>query len=156
MSTQEVIFNDFLEVAGKSFGNAQKEIGLPEGMNASMLIADAELAVKVGVRYEGNNLMIEPISAATSTKGNIIPEALSTITVRYVASRNENNATAPVQTKDEVIKAVAERADLARIKDILGTLNYDANYAEGINLWTVRVTDSKSRTVRTITVEDKK
>jgi hypothetical protein len=157
MSAEEINFNAFLEAAGKSFGDAQKEIGVPEGMKAGMLIADAELAVKVGMRYEGKTILIEPVSAASSAQGNIVPEALSTITIRYVASRQEAaEASTPSRTKEEVIGAVAGRKDVARLTDILGKLDYSATYAGEMNLWTVKVTDGKARTVRTITIEDKK
>lgn len=157
MSTEEINFNAFLEAAGKSFGDAQKEIGLPEGVKAGMIIADAELAVKVGMRYEGQKILIEPVSASASSKGNIVPEALSTITIRYVASRQEEpGVPAASRTKEDVIGIVAERTDVARLTDILGKLDYSATYAGDMNLWTVRVTDGKARTVRTITIEDKK
>ncbi len=74
MSAEEINFNAFLEAAGKSFGDAQKEIGVPEGMKAGMLIADAELAVKVGMRYEGKPFSSNRFRQHLQRKGTSFPK----------------------------------------------------------------------------------
>lgn len=157
MSGQELVLDDFLEAAGKSLGLAQKDIGAPEGMKAGMLLSDAELSIKVGMRYEGDKLMVEPISSSASAKGSVVPEAVSTITIRYVASHSEKSITdEPVRTKTDIIADVAKRKDVVKLQEILGELNIEANYVTDMNLWAVKVTDNAARTVRSITLEDKK
>jgi len=156
MSGQETLLDDFLDAAGKSLGIAQTDIGAPEGMKAGMLISDAELSIKVGMRYDGDKLMVEPISSSAAAKGSVVPEALSTITIRYVAAHNQKISDEPVRTKNDIIADVAKRKDVVKLQEILGTLNIEANYVRDMNLWAVKVTDNAARTVRTITLEDKK
>jgi hypothetical protein len=145
----------FLEAAAKSFGQAQADIGLPEGMRPSMLITEAELAVKAGMRLEGGALRIEPVSTASSVKGGIQPEALSTITVKYVAARSEGGGE-PVRTPDDVVKEVKDRGDVADLGKVLGDLRVSARFIPDLDIWTAVVVDDRQRIVRTINVPDRK
>ncbi|TLU81532.1 MAG: hypothetical protein FDX21_10630 [Chlorobium sp.] len=156
MSGQETVLDDFLGAAGKSLGIAQKDIGVPDGMKPGMMLSDAELSIKVGMRYEGDKLMVEPISSSASAQGSVVPEAVSTITIRYVASHSaKSTSDEPVRTKTDIIADVAKRKDVVKLQEILGKLNIEANYVRDMNLWAVKVTDNAARTVRSITLEDK-
>jgi hypothetical protein len=70
-------------------GEAHGDVGLPEGIKASMMLSEAELQVKAGMKLDKGLLSIEPVSVAELSKSSIKPEALSTVTIRYVAARQE-------------------------------------------------------------------
>ena len=156
MSTRPVDMDGLIEAAGRSFGNAQKEIGLPEGMSTGMLISDAEIDLKVGFRMEGSKLAIEPISLAASTKAGVIPEALSTIKVRYVAARSEIPADAlPSRTREDVEGSVADRKDVLDLSKVLGDLKVTAHYVPELQLWATKVEDERGRIIRTVNIQDR-
>ncbi|ACF47223.1 conserved hypothetical protein [Prosthecochloris aestuarii DSM 271] len=157
MSEQEIVFDDFIDAASNSFGAAQKGIGLPEGMQSAMMISEAELTIKTSMRMNKGRLALEPVSSASSVKGGVQPDALSTVTIRYVAARSEGAVSnTPQKTRDEVLREVSSRKDLTRLQDILGTLDMNADYVKELDLWTVKVTDDRSRVVRVLNIEDKK
>lgn len=158
MSEQEIVFDDFLESASNSFGTAQKGMGLPDGLQAAMMISEAELTIKTGMRMDKGRLALEPVSSASSVKGGVQPDALSTVTIRYVAARSEDSAAsvAPRKTRDEVLSEVSARKDLEHLQGILGNLHMKADYVTGLDVWTVKVTDDRSRVVRVLNIEDKK
>ena len=157
MTQREIRLDDLLEAAAQSFGTAQQEVGLPQGLKSAMLISTAELAIKAGMRFAGGKMMIEPVTAAASAKGSVDPAALSTITIRYVAAQSDVPAAQqPQATKEEIAKEVASRPDIVKLQDIIGTLTIQPNYVPNLKTWTVKVTDASDRTVRLLTLEDRK
>jgi hypothetical protein len=157
MSGKEIVLDAFLEAAAQSFGMAQPEVGLPEGLQSAMLISSAELAVKAGLRFTGNKMIIEPVSAAAAAKGGVDSAALSTITIRYIAAQSDIPASEkPGRSTEDVVKEVAVRPDIVKLREILGELTMNAHYVRDVNLWTVKVTDDQERTVRVVTLADKK
>lgn len=145
-----------LDAAKKSFGQAQADIGLPEGVRAGMLISEAELSVKAGMRLDAGVLKIEPVSVEASRKGNVVPEALSTLTVRYVAAREEGpGAAGPSRSTEDVVGEVKGREDVAALADVLGDLHVEARYVPALGVWTAAVRDDRERLVRTVNVPDR-
>ena len=156
MSEKELDLERLIEAAGRSFGKAQEDMGLPDGMSTGMVISEAELDLKVGFRFEGSRLSVEPVSAAAAAKGGVSPESLSTIKVRYVATRSElPPEKKPVRTEDDVVKEVTAREDVAELAGFLGKLNVSTRYVPDLKLWATRVEDDKGRTIRTLNIQDR-
>jgi len=157
MSGKETVLDDFIWAVGQSFGMAQQDAGLPEGMRSAMLISSAELAVKAGLRFAGGKMLLEPVTTSAAAKGGVDPAALSTITIRYVAAQGDPGALPQSgRTAEEVIEEVDGRPDIGRLREIMGELTMRANYVRDLNLWTVKVTDAQERTVRLFTIADTK
>ena len=156
MDQSEIGLGDLLDASAQSFHAAQQEAGLPKGLKSAMLISTAELAIKAGLRIAQGKLMIEPANAA-SVKRRVDSSALSTITIRYVAAQSDTSvADEPELAKDKVEEEVAVRPDIAKLQDILGKLTIKAHYVPDLHIWNVHVTDDRGRTVRLLTIEDKK
>ncbi|KAA6232545.1 hypothetical protein FP507_05205 [Chlorobium phaeovibrioides] len=153
MSEQEIVVEDFIGAVSNSFGTAQKGIGLVEGMQSAMMISEAEVTIKTGMRMNNKGqLALEPVSSASSVQ----PDALSTLTIRYVAARGEGtDLNTPRTSREDILREVSSREDLTRLQGILGKLDMNADYAKELDLWTVKVTDDRSRVVRVLTIEDK-
>jgi len=101
-------------------------------------------------------LALEPVSSASSVIGGVQPDALSTLTIRYVAARSEGTElNAPRKSREDILREVSGREDLTRLRGILGTLDMNADYVKELDLWTVKVTDDRSRVVRVLNIEDK-
>jgi len=156
MSEQEIVVEDFIDAVSNSFGTAQKGIGLVEGMQSAMMISEAEVTIKTGMRMNKGRLALEPVSSASSVIGGVQPDALSTLTIRYVAARGEGTElNTPRKSREDILREVSSREDLTRLQGILGKLDMNADYAKELDLWTVKVTDDRSRVVRVLTIEDK-
>jgi hypothetical protein len=105
---------------------------------------------------EGSKLAIEPISLAASSKAGVVPEALSTIKVRYVAARSEIPADSlPSRTKEDVVGAVAGRKDVLDLSKVLGDLRVTAHYVPELKLWATKVEDDRGRIIRTVNIQDR-
>jgi hypothetical protein len=157
MSKQQIGLENLLEATGRSFETAQQELGLTEGMQTRMMFEDAELEIKVqgvGVDARGR-LHFNPVSLAGLAGNAMLASALSTIKVHYVAARPEAPAAGPSRTREEIIAEVAGRKDIAGLRDILGDMAYQVKFQPEVQAWTVRVADSKDRTVRILAVNDK-
>ena len=157
MSKQQLGLENLLEAAGKSFEAAQQDLGLPEGLQTRMMFEEAELEIKVqGLGVDGRNRMIlAPVNLAALAGNGLLARALSTIKVHYVAARPEAAAAGPARTREEIIAEVAGRQDIQSLRDILGDMAYQVKFQPEVQAWTVRVADSKDRTVRILVVNDK-
>jgi hypothetical protein len=156
VSEQELDLDHLIEAAGRSFGKAQEDMGLPDGMSIGMVISEAELDLKVGFRFEGSRLAVEPISAATAARGGVSPDSLSTIKVRYVATRSElPPEKKPTRSEDDVVSEVTARKDVAELAGVLGALHVSTRYVPDLKLWATRVEDDKGRTIRTLNIQDR-
>lgn len=157
MSDHDIDLSGFLDAAKQSFGQAQADVGLPEGIRAGMLISEAELNIKAGMRLDAGRLKIEPVSADASRQGSIVPEALSTVTVRYIAARQEGPAAQdPSRSADDVVDEVKKRKDIDKLSGVLGGLRVDARYIPALEVWTATVRDDRDRLVRTLNIPDSK
>ncbi|TVP46679.1 MAG: hypothetical protein EA350_06695 [Gemmatimonadales bacterium] len=156
MSEQEVDLDHLIEAAGRSFGKAQEDMGLPDGMSTGMVISEAELDLKVGFRFEGGRLAVEPVSAAAVTRGGVSSEALSTIKVRYVATRSElPPEKKPTRSEDDVVREVRARKDVTELAGVLGSLQVNARYVPDLGLWATRVEDDRGRIIRSLNIQDR-
>jgi hypothetical protein len=156
MSERDIDLSTLLDATKKSFGQAQSDLGLPEGVRAGMLISDAELSIKAGMRLVAGELRIEPVSTDATRKGSIMPEALSTVTVRYIAAREEGpGVSSPARSTEEVVREVRDRKDVGTLAGILGDLRVDARYVPALQVWTAAVRDDQDRLVRTINLPDR-
>jgi len=156
VSEQELDLDHLIEAAGRSFGKAQEDMGLPDGMSTGMVISEAELDLKVGFRFAGSRLAVEPISAAAAAQGGVSPDSVSTIKVRYVATRTELPLEKkPTRSEEDVVREVNTRKDVAALAGILGSLRVNTRYVPDLKLWATRVEDEKGRTIRTLNIQDR-
>ena len=159
MSTQHIRLEDLLGATGRSFESAQEELGLDEGMQTRLMFEDAEFEIKLqGLGMDAKNrLVFTPVSLSSLSGTGISAEAVSTIKVHYVATRPDPaSESSPEKSRDEVVSEAAGRKDIQRLGDILGEMYYQAKYQPETKAWTVRVADSKDRTVRLLLINDKK
>jgi len=158
MSTSQIRLEKILEATSKSFDSAQQELGLSEGMQTRMMFEDAEIEIKVqGVGMDAKNrLVFAPVSLSSLSGNDVSAGAVSTIKVHYVAVRPdpapENQ---PERNREDVISEVSGRKDIKYLHNILGDMVYEARFQPETRTWTVRVADSKDRTVRILVVNDK-
>jgi hypothetical protein len=154
MSDRDIDLTRLLEAARTSFGEAQGDL-LPDGVMPTMMLSEAELQVKAGMKLQKGLLSIEPVSVAELSKSSIKPDALSTVTIRYVAGRPEGAGQTSTRSVDDVVKEVEERKDVSDLAGILGNLKVSARYIPDLEIWTATVVDDRQRIVRTVNIPDR-
>lgn len=160
MAGESAELSGFLRAAGSSLGDAQRRlVGGAAGLDFSdaMAISEVELEVKATLDQGAEQLELRPVSSQEARSGEIAPDLISTLRVRYVAlpaaAAAEGHAGAE-RDAPEVIAAVRERDDVVALAEILGDLEFDAVFVPQSREWLVRVTESGGRTVRKIVVAD--
>jgi hypothetical protein len=89
MAGGETELSGFLEAAGRSLGEAQRELtgggDAVSGVPMTIAISELELEVKATLEQtESGPLGLRPVSSSEAREAGISPEALSTVRVRYV------------------------------------------------------------------------
>lgn len=160
MAESEADLRGFLEAAGRSLADAQGALaGELVDVPTAVAIADAELEVKATVAREQGELILQPVTSQDAREGNIPPELLSTVRVRYVAVTEDTLAAPserPTRKPDQVIREVRQREDLVSLDKILGGLTFQATFIPAGNRWLVTARDPDDRLVREIVVADVK
>ena len=87
--SQEMVLDEFLASAARSFNDAQKLMLKGSDISASMMLSSAELEVKVAVDNANGRMKIRPISLRDIREGGIDSGMLSTLRINYVGSVDE-------------------------------------------------------------------
>lgn len=158
----EAELQGFLEAAGRSLADAQSQLAgdaLGVGVAPQMVMADAELELKVGVRtLASGKLALQTLAAQDIRQGAVQPEALSTVRVHFVATAPEalssDEISKPKRTPADVIGSIKGREDIAVLDKILGPLDFRANFVPEAGRWVVVATDPANRLVRELVLTD--
>ncbi len=92
LDSQEMVLDEFLVSAARSFNNAQKLMLKGSGISASMVLSSADLEVKVTVDNANGCMKVRPISLRDIREGGIDSGMLSTLRINYVGSVDELSA----------------------------------------------------------------
>ena len=87
--SQEMVLDEFLVSAARSFNDAQKSMLKGSGISASMILSSAKLEVKVAVENANGCMRVRPISLRDMREGGIDPGMISTLRINYVGSVDE-------------------------------------------------------------------
>lgn len=162
MDSGEADLGGFLEAAGRSLEEAQRQLGPGEGdsgIPGAMAIAEVELEAKVTLEEVDKKVALRPISSEAAQAGVTNPDLVSTVRVRYVAVAGETEAGAagapqPQRSADEVIDEVRSREDVAPLEDAVEGLEFDATFVPETGDWLVRALGPDDRVVREVLVSD--
>jgi hypothetical protein len=153
--------SSFIIAAGDSLTSAQGQLASGLDMQTGLVLANAELEVKVGVKTDAKGrLNVQTISAQDIRQGGINADTLSTLRVSFVATASEVQAgpllqvEGPLRGKDEVIGELRKQPDLAALDKIFGGLEYQAVYISESKRWLVTALDPNQRVVREIILPD--
>lgn len=157
----EAELSSFIAAAGDSFTSAQGRLGTGLDMQTGLVLSNAEIEVKVGVKTDAQGkLNIQTISAQDIRQSGLNADALSTLKVSFVATATEAQpsplrATGPVRTKEDVIGELSKQPVLAALDKILGGLQYNAVFIPESERWLVTALDPNQRVVREAILPDK-
>lgn len=149
----------FLKAAGSSLGDAQRQLTAGEeggDFSEAMAISEVEIEVKATLDQGVEEMELRPVSSQEARSGEIAPDLVSTLRVRYVALPGAGSApqAAAGPRAAEVVDAVREREDVVALGEIFGDLDFDPVFVPESRDWLVRVADSQGRIVRKIVVPD--
>lgn len=87
MAGEGAELSGFLQAAGNSLGAAQRRLAGEgsAGFSDAMAISEVELEVKATLDQGEEQLELRPIYSREARSGEIAPELVSTVRVRYVA-----------------------------------------------------------------------
>jgi hypothetical protein len=153
--------SSFIAAAGDSLTSAQDQLASGLDLQAGLILANAEIEVKVGVKTDSRGrLNIQTISAQEIRQGGINADTLSTLRINFVATAPEVQAPplrveGPIRVKDEVIDELRKQPDLVALDKIFGGLQYQAVYVSESKRWLVTALDPNQRVVREVVLPDK-
>ncbi len=134
----------FISAAGRSLADAQAELAGDRLPQTVVALSEATLDAKVAMTRGGDGaLVVEPISLADTAAGKIEAAALSSIRVSFVAVADtglDAGAALPARSEEDVIREIAERADVKRLNGIFGGLGFEAVFVPRARRWLVRAT----------------
>jgi len=162
MGNGEAELGGFLEAAGRSLGDAQRQLTGAEAdptVPTTMAISEVALEVKATLEQAPSGAVaLRPVSSDDARAGGIAPELLSTVRVRYVAVADETGGGAqaprPARSEAAAIEEVRRRDDVAALDLILGGLEFDATFVPEAGRWLVQASDDQGRVVREVVVSD--
>lgn len=147
----------FLEAAGRSLADAQQGLVPQERLATDMVIATADLELKVTMNTAPDGrLLVRPIALADIAQGKVAADTLSTLRINFVASASEVRAPTqpPKKTPGSVTDAIRNRDDIRNLTRVLGELDINPIFVPESRTWQVVVKDAKGRLIRETIVPD--
>lgn len=156
--SDEAQLEDVLRAGGASVAAAQDAL-LTTSAGPRFAVTDLELDVKVAFARDGSGaLSVAPVSARDLRAGDIAPELVSSVRVRYVAVVDPLDmgaaASGPLRSAEDVEAEALERADVRSLVKALGGVQASATFLRGQESWLVRVALGDV-TVREIVLPDR-
>src|SRR5574341_1757774 len=88
--TNEAGLQAFLQMAGRSLADAQTELGAGANLQTSLVIANAELEAKVGLKADSaGGLSVQPMSAQDLQRVSLNAAGISTLRVSFITTAGE-------------------------------------------------------------------
>jgi hypothetical protein len=159
MADEPVDLRVFVEAAGAGLADAQGAIAGDRLPTTAMAVSEATLEARValGTAKDGS-VRVETVNREDLRSIGAAAGSLSTVLVNFVAltdtADDTPDGTAPPVDKDVAIVAVAERADVKRLAEVLGPLRYDATLVPERSAWLVTARDGRGRLVRELLIDD--
>lgn len=157
MADDSIGLGAFVEAAGAGLSEAQGKIAGADLRSTAMAVSEATLVAKVLLDVDTSGAVrVSPLGRAEIQSLGANVSSLSTVTVNFVATTDSDgpaNVGPPPIVRHKAIEAVATRADVVRLGQVLGPLSFDATFVPERSTWLVTATDPAGRTVREALVD---
>ena len=156
MADDALDLSRFVEAAGAGLTQAQGSIAGAELASTRMAVSEATLVARVALDADPTGgVRVQTLDRDTIRSLGAAAGSLSTVTVNFVALAD--TATPPAAGpapigRDKAIEAVASRADVLKLAEVLGPLRFDATLVPERATWLVTAQDPTGRTVREVVV----
>ena len=157
---ENIELGDFLEIAGRSLGDAQNSLLSGLNLSTNMILNNAEIEVKVLVDSANGKISIKPVSAEDIRIGSIDPGLLSTLRISYVSTVEEpieetvSPAVESVKEPSQLIEQVLNRRDIQKLAATKGELQVKPTFVSERKRWLVSIEDTSGKVLREIVLPD--